>query len=367
MNHRKNYDNISFSVIEKYQPVRVLGFGTYGDVHEFRTYVNGEAVPVAIKRIKSVFDNDIHVRRAIRELRIMRHFRGHPNIVQLLDADLVATPPFQGLYCYLELMDTDLSSIIRRPSEVITEWCVANVTYQLLCALKYIHSSNVVHRDLKPGNVLVTRQGVVKICDFGLARGVIGESYDRDKYTNYVTTRWYRAPEIIVCVDSYHYGLDIWAVGCIFAELVLREPLFRGKSSRDQFILISQGLGAPPLSWYETTASLSTANRKYDLAAVIMQMPGDKAPTPLRTRFPGMENELFYDLLEQLLVYEPDKRLTASEALAHPYFTDIANGDEIECEQLLDFDFEKIGRENLKHYLQKEVQLTRAVVRGFAT
>lgn len=365
MNRRHNYESISFSVFDKYHPVRGLGYGTYGDVHEFRAYVNGEAAPVAVKRIKGVFDNDIHVRRAIRELRIMRHFRGHPNIVQLLDADLVAAPPFQGLYCYLELMETDLSSIIRRPGEVITEESAASVAYQLLCALKYMHSANVVHRDLKPGNVLLTRQGTVKVCDFGLARGVVGDNYNREQYTNYVTTRWYRAPELIINIDTYHYGLDIWAVGCILAELVLRKPLFQGTSSRDQFLRICQALGAPPASWYQIVAARSTPTHRYDLAATVMQLPGDKPAVPLRDRFQCVRNELYVDLIEHMLVYDPHLRVTASEALVHPYFSEVATGDEVDCEQMIDFDFEKAPRETLKVLLQREVQLTRAIVRGF--
>lgn len=157
-------------------------------------------------------------------------------------------------------MDLDLARVIQGPIE-LSDLHVQSMTYQILCGVKYIHSANVIHRDLKPGNILINSQGQLKICDFGLARGINDDTEsERIKITRYVATRWYRAPELIICQRNYstasicissffcdisNVQVDLWSVGCIICELVGRKPIFKGKDHLSQLTAITQVLGTP--------------------------------------------------------------------------------------------------------------------------
>lgn len=201
---RNTFDAVGFAIDKRYHITSVLGKGTYGVVCSAVEIGSPDGPQIAIKKVMNIFQNPVMVRRAFRELRLMRHFRGHKNIISLLDLDMIATKPYDGLYCYQELMDYDLTKIIRGPIQ-LSEVHVQSFIYQLLCGVKYMHSANVIHRDLKPGNLLVNGQGQLKICDFGLARGVKDEWHvnGRVKMTSYVATRWYRAPELILFSNPY--------------------------------------------------------------------------------------------------------------------------------------------------------------------
>ena len=162
-------------------------------------------------------------------------------IATLLDLDVVYVKPYEGLYCFQELADLDLARVLYSNVQ-FSEFHIQSFMYQILCGLKYIHSADVIHRDLKPGNILVTTQGTLKICDFGLARG-INPVYFRNRsavITNYVATRWYRAPELIMSTKNYTKAVDIWAVGCILGELFGRRPLFPGKICTSKFMNYSR-------------------------------------------------------------------------------------------------------------------------------
>jgi serine/threonine protein kinase len=159
---------------------------------------------------------------------------------------LSAGPPevedFHTLYIVTQLYECDLERIISSPQRLTDQHCQYFV-YQLLRGLKFIHSANVLHRDLKPSNLLVNSNCDLCICDFGLARGVGDES--TGKLTEYVVTRWYRAPELLCEADTYGTAVDVWSVGCIFAEILGRKPLFRGSSTSDQLRLVIEKLGSP--------------------------------------------------------------------------------------------------------------------------
>lgn len=232
-----------------YEIIQFLGKGAYGTVCSVKFKGRSPAARIAVKKISNIFNKEILLKRAIRELKFMNFFKGHKNIVNLIDLEIVTSSPYDGLYCYQELIDYDLAKVIHS-SVQLSEFHIKYFLYQILCGLKYIHSADVIHRDLKPGNILCTLNGCLKICDFGLARGIHAgffkcHSTVQPHITNYVATRWYRAPELLLSNQPYSKSVDIWAVGCILAEFYARKPVFMGRDSMHQIFEIIKVLGTP--------------------------------------------------------------------------------------------------------------------------
>ncbi|XP_021668400.2 mitogen-activated protein kinase homolog MMK2 isoform X2 [Hevea brasiliensis] len=227
------YGNL-FEVSSKYvPPIRPIGRGAYGIVC---AAVNSETrEEVAIKKIGNAFDNRIDAKRTLREIKLLRHM-DHENVIAMRD---IIRPPkkeaFNDVYIVSELMDTDLHHIIRSDQLLTDDHC-QYFLYQLLRGLKYVHSANVLHRDLKPSNLLLNANCDLKIGDFGLAR----TTSETDFMTEYVVTRWYRAPELLLNCSEYTAAIDIWSVGCILGEIMTREPLFPGKDYVHQLRLITE-------------------------------------------------------------------------------------------------------------------------------
>ncbi|KAI9401239.1 hypothetical protein POPTR_001G099900v4 [Populus trichocarpa] len=227
------YGNL-FEVSSKYvPPVRPIGRGAYGIVC---AAVNSEThEEVAIKKIGNAFDNIIDAKRTLREIKLLCHM-DHENVIAMRD---IIRPPkmeaFNDVYIVYELMDTDLHQIIRSEQSLNDDHC-QYFLYQLLRGLKYVHSANVLHRDLKPSNLLLNSNCDLKIGDFGLAR----TTAETDFMTEYVVTRWYRAPELLLNCSEYTAAIDIWSVGCILGEIMTREPLFPGKDYVHQLRLITE-------------------------------------------------------------------------------------------------------------------------------
>jgi tRNA A-37 threonylcarbamoyl transferase component Bud32 len=228
----------SFTVDTRYSMIRTIGSGAYGVVISAKdTKSNAN---VAIKMVPKAFSDEIDAKRILREIKLLKHFR-HDNIVSIIDM----MPPnvnfledFIDVYIVTDLMETDLHRIIYSKQKLSIDHAQYFI-YQVLRGLKYIHSCRVLHRDLKPSNLLVNSNCDLKICDFGLARG-IDDQIDAEGrtgtmlLTEYVVTRWYRAPEIMLACHEYSYAIDVWSVGCIFAELILRKPYFPGDDYIDQ-------------------------------------------------------------------------------------------------------------------------------------
>uniref|UniRef100_A0A8C9EGA0 Mitogen-activated protein kinase 15 n=1 Tax=Pavo cristatus TaxID=9049 RepID=A0A8C9EGA0_PAVCR len=202
-------------------------------------------------------------------------------------------------------METDLHAVIKK-GNLLKDIHKCYILYQLLKATKFIHSGNVIHRDQKPSNILLDADCFVKLCDFGLARSLCqrDEGQSSPALTEYVATRWYRAPEILLSSRSYTKGVDMWSIGCILGELLLGKPLFPGTSTINQ---IEQILRVIPAPSSEDGVSLSncflTCRQRVTFEEIL----------PSSTPLPAL------DLLKKLLVFNPDKRLTAEEALQHPY------------------------------------------------
>ncbi|PVV01436.1 hypothetical protein BB560_004142 [Smittium megazygosporum] len=217
---------------------------------------------------------------------------------------------FDHVYIIQELMETDLHRVIR--SHDLSDDHCQYFIYQTLRALKYIHSANVVHRDLKPSNLLLNSNCDLKVCDFGLARGLSINPNDKeaDHMTEYVATRWYRAPEIMLSYKNYSKAIDIWSVGCILAEILSKKPLFPGKDYYHQLELILNTLGTPSMDDYCSIKSRRA--REY-----VRTLPLRKKAN-FYDLFPN-SNPLAIDLMEKMLTFNPNVRITAEEALKHPY------------------------------------------------
>ncbi|XP_024926819.2 mitogen-activated protein kinase 3 isoform X2 [Ziziphus jujuba] len=295
-----------FEITSKYRPpIMPIGRGAYGIVCSIMNTETNEMV--AIKKIANAFDNHMDAKRTLREIKLLRHL-DHENVVAIKD---VVPPPlrreFTDVYIATELMDTDLHQIIRSNQSLSEEHC-QYFLYQILRGLKYIHSANVIHRDLKPSNLLLNANCDLKICDFGLARPTAENEY----MTEYVVTRWYRAPELLLNSSDYTAAIDVWSVGCIFMELMNRKPLFPGKDHVHQMRLLTELLGTP------TESDLGFV-RNEDARRYIRQL----APFPcqsLATVFPHI-HPLAIDLVDKMLTFDPSKRIT-EELLEKVHFTD---------------------------------------------
>lgn len=210
-------------------------------------------------------------------------------------------------YIVQELMEADLHQIIRS-GQPLTDDHYQYFVYQICRGLKYIHSANVLHRDLKPGNLLVNADCELKICDFGLARGLTDNP--TGFMTEYVATRWYRAPEIMLSFKSYTKAVDVWSVGCIFAELLGGTPIFKGRDYVDQLNQILGVLGTPNS---ESLNSVGSVRAQLYIKS-LPRSPGHK----WETLYPNATKEAV-DFLGKLLGFNPATRMTVEEALKHPY------------------------------------------------
>ncbi|KAJ7947748.1 Mitogen-activated protein kinase [Quillaja saponaria] len=331
-----------FDVPAKYvPPIHPVGRGAYGIVC---CATNSETKEeVAIKKIGNAFDNRIDAKRTLREIKLLCHM-DHENIIKIKDIIRPAErEKFNDVYIIYELMDTDLHQIIRSSQTLTDEHC-QYFLYQLLRGLKYIHSANVLHRDLKPSNLLLNASCDLKICDFGLAR----TTSETDFMTEYVVTRWYRAPELLLNSSEYTAAIDIWSVGCILMEIIRREPLFPGKDYVQQLGLITELLGSPDDS--DLGFLRSDNAKKY-----VKQLPHVQKQ-PFAHTFPDM-SPLAIDLAEKMLVFDPRKRITVEEALNHPYLLSLHEiNEEPSCPTPFNFDFEQttLDEEDIKELIWRE-------------
>ena len=243
--------------MDQYRILELIGEGTYGKVFKAQDKNTGHLV--AIKKFKQAEDEDAHARKTMfREIKILKDYP-HENVVALREVFrekgkllLIFDYIDKTLLEELQKAQTDSNDGGLKPDQI------KNFTYQMLLAISFLHKNKILHRDIKPENLLISRNGVVKICDFGFARGIKDTNFT---YTDYVSTRWYRAPELLVGDAQYNCSIDIWALGCIFAEIFNGMPLFPGDSDLHTLQLILETVTADDLQRDSTLQELSKKQR----------------------------------------------------------------------------------------------------------
>lgn len=340
--------NTRFEIPNYFEYEKTIGSGAYGVVISAKD-TRGSST-VAIKNIQRAFDDLTDAKRIVREIKLMRHLN-HKYVLGVDDIlEPVSLAKFEDVYIVSALMATDLHRVIYS-RHALSDEHIAFFMYQMLCAMKYVHSANVIHRDLKPSNILVNANCELKICDFGLARGIFPE--EELELTEYVVTRWYRAPEIMLGCMKYTKEVDVWSIGCIFAEMMSRKPLFPGQDYIDQLHLIMNALGAP--SDQELYFLTNARARKFMNAE--HQKRGGAPVKSLAQILPDISADAM-DLLEKMLVIDPNKRITVDDALAHPYLASVRNQeDETTAEAPFDFEFEneKLTKPVLQRLIWEEM------------
>lgn len=288
-----------------------LIYRTYGVVLKCRHKVTGQIV--AIKKFKESDDDEQVKKTALREIKVLKQLK-HENIVSLLEVFRVKGK----LYLVFEFVEKTILEEIEKNPEGLDPAAIKRLMWQLVRAIHFCHQHNIIHRDIKPENLLVSRNGVLKLCDFGFARPLAAPGA---KYTEYVSTRWYRAPELLVGDVSYGKAVDVWSIGCMFAEITTGLPLFPGDSDIDQLYHIIKCLG-------RITARQQELFRKNSLY-VGVKLPHATELEPLHTRFPQLDKHSL-DFLHQTIQDEPLDRWTCAELLKHPFFENL--GDVFEAE-----------------------------------
>lgn len=304
-------------LLEHYDIHRMLGSGAYGVVYQATQKSSGQHV--AIKVIRHL-DNPLVSLRTLREIRFLQHFK-HDNIVTLLDA---ARPDSVGNFseaCLVqEYMPQNLTQVIDKYE--LTELQISYLTHQMLLGLHAIHRAAIIHRDVKPDNLLVGPNCELKICDFGLARAQIAGRKERAKMTEYVATRWYRAPEVML--SRYDEASDVWSSGCVLAQMLGKRVLFPGENYVDQLYRIFNVLGSPTGDDM-TQARYSRKSMQYIRTALPFMVR-----TPWKDMFPKASEESL-SLLNRLLTFNMYSRITTEDALQHEFVRTWTRADEVSC------------------------------------
>mmetsp|Transcript_10192 Transcript_10192/g.18009 ORF Transcript_10192/g.18009 Transcript_10192/m.18009 type:complete len:310 (-) Transcript_10192:629-1558(-) len=290
---------------QRYRKLEKIGEGTYGVVYKAEDTQTCKVV--ALKKIRLETEDEGVPSTAIREISILKELQ-HDHIVSLVDVISHA----KKLYLVFEFLDQDLKQYMNKRNRGLSGFTLKSYLYQLLDGILFCHTHRIIHRDLKPQNLLVSRDlQTIKLADFGLARAF---QVPLHTYTHEVVTLWYRAPEILLGAKLYSPAVDIWSVGCIFAEMATKQALFPGDSEIDELYKIFRLLGTPSEHTWANVTQLP------DYSAVFPQWQAQ----PLSTAVSCLDPDAL-DLLGKMLTYEPGERVTAKHALQHPWYDEIRN------------------------------------------
>lgn len=335
---------VTMKVPAELELIKKVGSGAYGTVASFKDRAGKK---VAVKKITDAFHDLIDGKRILREIRLLR-FMNHDNILRIVDLYPPDHPDFDDIYIVTDVMETDLHRVIYS-KQVLAEEHHQYFAYQILRGLLYMHSANVVHRDLKPSNILVNKDCDLKICDFGLARGLGLENDEDSQLTDYVVTRWYRAPEVVLLASEYTKSIDVWSVGCILCELIGRKPIFTGKDHLDQIKKVLSYTGTPPesdLAWLPARSPARSFLRK---------MPAFEKKN-WKTVYPSASDNAV-TAIETMLTFDPTKRADVKQCISLPYFSQLhMEDDEPVAPAPVDWAFDKFTptKRLLQNYIYAE-------------
>ena len=361
---------VKFEIDERYEFIKQIGIGSYSIVCS--CFDKKESRNVAIKKVTNAFDDKNDARRILREIKLLRFF-DHENLITLLDVPKQENhSSFNDVYIITDLMETDLHRVIYSRQELSDDH-IQYFIYQILRGTLYFHSANVIHRDLRPANILANKNCDLKICDLGLDHGPIKEDdnsvkkliddpslpveltnemiYDDSKreLNEKLIGRWYRAPEVILSPDDYTKAVDIWSIGCIFAELLGRQPLFPGDNYLDELQKIISVLGSPNESDLEF---INNQNVKSFISKIARRTKQN-----FNIMFPNA-NPVALDLLSKMLTFSPLKRYTVEQCIAHPYFEGLHDPEqEPTADGVFDYSYDEsdISKEKLRSLIYEQM------------
>lgn len=292
---------------QKYEVLGVIGEGAYGIVYKCKNKETKEFV--AIKKFKET-EEPIVKKTMQRELKVLQILK-HENVVEFKEA----FKRKHNLFLVFEYVERNLLEVLQEKKDGLEPHLIKRLIYQLCKAIKYLHDQNIIHRDIKPENLLVNNDNQLKLCDFGFARKVSNTS--NESLTDYVATRWYRSPELLITNGFYGTEVDYWAIGCIMGELVDGNPLFPGDNETDQLHCIQKVLGNLP----EDQVNMFYNNPLYNGKSLL----NVNKPERLERRYLGKLPKIAIDLMKGLLELDPKKRLSGSNVFSHPYFEDLVS------------------------------------------
>lgn len=330
-------EEVEQHILERYDLIQKLGKGAYGIV--WKALDKKYKQIVAVKKVFDAFHNATDAQRTYREVIFLQELNGHENIIRL--RNIIKAENNKDLYLVFDHMEADLHHVIR--ANILEEIHKQYVVYQLLKSLKYMHSAGLIHRDLKPSNILINSDCQIKLADFGLARSVASTGEDTNiKLTDYVATRWYRAPEILLGSTKYSKAVDMWSVGCILGELIVGKAIFQGTSTLNQIEKVLELIGKPKAEDIESVESPH--------AATILSSINVTKKKSFQSFFANA-SELALDFLRKLLVFNPNQRLTIEEALQHKYLEQFSSPEEeIVCDHIIEIPMDDNTKFSVKEY-----------------
>ncbi|NXV16100.1 MOK kinase, partial [Cepphus grylle] len=311
----------------EYKPIGKIGEGTFSDVLKTLSLRDGKYY--ACKHMKQHFESMEQVNK-LREVQALRRLSPHPNILMLHEVVFDKKAGSLSLIC--ELMDMNIYELIKGMRKPLSEKKIKNYMYQLCKSLDYIHRNGIFHRDVKPENILI-KQNTLKLGDFGSCRSI----YSKQPHTEYISTRWYRAPECLLTNGYYSYKIDLWSAGCVFYEITSFQPLFPGSNELDQISKIHDVIGTP---------ANRTLNKLKQSRIASFDFPFKKGKG-----IPPLVHNLSskgFSLLYAMIKYDPDERIAAHQALQHPYFQELWQ-KEIESYFFLKYSLRKVQEKTKQH------------------
>ena len=379
-NQEEKVDKVEDHIKKRFTLQKKVGQGAYGVV--FKAIDKKTKELVALKKLFGAFQDDVDSQRTFREVMLLQELNGHDNIIRLLN--VIKAENDLDLYLVFDYMEADLFNVIR--ANILQDIHKKFIIYQTLKALKFIHSADIIHRDLKPSNIFINSDCHVKLGDFGLARTLDNNPKLDGVVTDYVATRWYRAPEMILAAQKYAKPIDMWSIGCILYELLVGTPLLPGKSTKDMIRMMFGVTGFPDLLPGKSTKDMIRMmfgvtgfpdRKEYNEVKKecriqieyddLLQEKIKKKKNILQMVSGYTHDDVAIDLLLKCLQFNPKKRLTAEEALEHPYVADFHNPEEeILCDHKINVpldDDNKFSKEEYRHKLYDIVMKRKIEIR----